>query len=311
MKQLISILGLFFLVKLSGLNAQTVVDFDGNVYDTVTIGTQVWMKQNLNTSHYSDGTIIPNVTDATAWEALSTGAYCDYNNTPSNSLSYGKLYNFFAAVDVRNICPQDWHVPSDEEWCQLITYLDSSANCTQTIESLVAGGSLKDTGFDYWYNPNTGATNSSNFSALPGGYRVGGTFYFLRTAGLWMSSTDGGFSGAYMRTLRCDQERVIRNNGYQTSGASIRCIRNLAVDIEENITIDKIKVYPNPASENITIEMYENAIIEIINLQGQIVKRVFSSSLKTNVDVSMISCGVYVVKVKTNNDIYIKKFIKE
>ena len=105
----------------------TVTDIDGNLYYTVKIGEQWWMLENLRVTHYRNGDAIPNVTDDAEWEGLSTGAYCDYDNDPANVATYGRLYNWYAVGDSRNIAPAGWHVPSDDEWQTLVDYLGGSS----------------------------------------------------------------------------------------------------------------------------------------------------------------------------------------
>jgi len=139
---------------------QTITDIDGNVYHSVTIGTQTWMVENLRTSKYRNGDSIINVTNNTSWSTLTSGAYCDYDNTPNNSIIYGKLYNWYAINDSRSIAPMGWHVPTDVEWTTLITYLGGES---------IAGGKLKETGIIHWETPNGDATNTSIFTGLPGG----------------------------------------------------------------------------------------------------------------------------------------------
>ena len=134
----------------------SITDIDGNTYKTVTIGTQTWMAENLKVTKYNDGIAIPNVTDNTAWRELTTGALCDYGNTPSNSETYGKLYNWHA-VNTGKLCPTGWHVPSDAEWTELTDYLGGTS---------VAGDKLKETGSTHWSNLRTGATNETGFTAL-------------------------------------------------------------------------------------------------------------------------------------------------
>lgn len=155
-----------------------VIDIDGNVYQIVTIGTQVWMAENLKVTHYRNGDVIPNVTDGPTWAGLTTGAYCEYDNNVASVATYGRLYNWYAAVDTRNIAPDGWHVPSDEEWKQLETYLGMSQAEADAIglRGSDEGGMLKETGTSHWDSPNTGATNESGFTALPGGHRRYGGF---------------------------------------------------------------------------------------------------------------------------------------
>ena len=209
----------------------TVTDFDGNIYNTITIGTQLWMAENLKTTNYNDGTAIPNVTDNTAWEHLTTGAYSDYNNTPANSTTYGRLYNWYAvdnnaATKVasnggKNVCPTDWHVPTDAEWTTLTDYLGGVS---------IAGGKLKETGTTHWQNPNTGATNETGFTALPSGSRADhGTYYDIELEGYWWSSTYYAFSlwpDAYYREVIYNSSLVSRDYLGVEYGYSVRCLRD-------------------------------------------------------------------------------------
>jgi len=160
----------------------TMTDRDGNVYTSVTIGTQTWMVENLKTTKYKDGTDIPLVTDDTEWANLNTPGYCWYNNDAATyKNSYGALYNWYA-VSTGKLCPTGWHVPTDAEWTTLTTYLGGES---------VAGGKLKELGTTHWTTPNTGATNETGFAALPGGYiYYDGTFDFIGNIGGWWSATE-------------------------------------------------------------------------------------------------------------------------
>jgi uncharacterized protein (TIGR02145 family) len=150
----------------------TMNDIDGNIYKTITIGTQTWMAENLRTTRYRNGVLVNNITDNIKWLIDTTGAWCYYNNDPSKNIPYGKLYNWYAVYNANQLCPTGWHIPSYEEWEILTNYLGGNS---------IAGGKMKSTGTQYWNSPNEGATNSSGFSGLPGGYR-------------WeMNSWDGGF----------------------------------------------------------------------------------------------------------------------
>ena len=153
----------------------TVMDVDGNVYPTVKIGNQVWMAENLRTTHFNDGTIIPQVTDNAEWSNLLTPGYCFYNNdSAAYSATYGAFYNWYT-VETNNLCPDGWYVPSDEEWKQLEIYLGmSEADADQaTWRGQGIGGKLKESGTRHWRYPNTGATNETGFFALPSGCRDG------------------------------------------------------------------------------------------------------------------------------------------
>jgi len=196
----------------------TVTDIDGNIYHSVTIGTQVWLVENLKTTKYRNGSAIPNVTDNTAWSILTTGAYSDYNNTPSNSDTYGRLYNWYAATNVQNICPLGWHIPTDAEWTTLTTYLGGEP---------VAGGKLKETGTTHWLSPNTGATNESGFTALPGGNRSNsGVFSGIGGNGFWWSSTNFNTVFAWNLYMSYYNSTVVRSNYNMAYGFSVRCIKD-------------------------------------------------------------------------------------
>lgn len=195
----------------------TMKDIENNIYKTVTIGSQTWMAENLKVTKYNDGTSIPNVTDATAWGELTTGALCDYENTPSNSVTYGKLYNWYA-VNTGKLCPKGWHVPSDAEWTQLTDYLGGEG---------VAGVKLKETGTTHWTSPNTGATNETGFTALPGGDRIDyGTFVSIGLYGFWWSATEGGATYAWNRSVYCNYSSVSRDGLSKEVGFSVRCVRD-------------------------------------------------------------------------------------
>jgi uncharacterized protein (TIGR02145 family) len=199
-------------------DSNTVTDIDGNVYQTVTIGTQVWMAENLKVTHYRNGDPVPNVTDGGTWSGLSTGAYCNYNNDTGNVATYGRLYNWYGVADSRNIAPAGWHVASDAEWQTLVDYLGGSA---------VAGGKLKEVGTTHWNPPNTGATNESGFSALPGGYRSSnGYFYDMGSYAYFWSSTESYSYYAWYRYLYYDYSQVSRHYDYKRYGFSVRCVRD-------------------------------------------------------------------------------------
>ena len=185
-------------------------------YPSVLIGTQYWMDKNLELTTYRNGDIIPYVTDPTAWAALTTGAWCYYNNDPSSG--YGKLYNWYAVNDTRGLAPQGWHIPTDAEWTTLKTALGGEQ---------VAGGKMKTTGTTRWNTPNTGATNESGFAGLPGGNRYyNGTFIGIGIQGLWWSSAEYSSSLAWFCNLYYDLSVVLMVNDYKTSGISVRCLRD-------------------------------------------------------------------------------------
>ena len=189
----------------------TVTDADGNVYQTVTIGTQTWTTENLRTTKFNDGTSIANEPNGVAWNNLNTAAYCWYNNDVANKPISGALYNYYVATDPK-IAPAGWHVPSEAEWQTLVNYLGGNG---------LAGGKLKEVNVTSWLAPNTGATNESKFSAKGAGRRNGSTFEFLLTKSLLWASTN---STAYI--LYNDQAVVASVQPPTQTGCSIRLLKN-------------------------------------------------------------------------------------
>lgn len=205
-----------------------VTDIDGNNYSTVIIGDQEWMSENLRVIRYNNGDSIPNVTTDGAWNALTTGGFCWYNNDNQYDLVYGKLYNWFTIDDSRGVCPTGWRVPSDSDWSTLINFLDNSSDSTVNgIESTVAGGMLKETGLTYWDSPNTGATNSSGFSARSAGSRGFSAFDpTFGTHALWWSTDEGqGWEGR-SRWVIFDSANSGRGLNTKESGFSVRCLQD-------------------------------------------------------------------------------------
>ncbi|PKK84270.1 MAG: hypothetical protein CVT49_04700 [candidate division Zixibacteria bacterium HGW-Zixibacteria-1] len=203
-----------------GCECDSVMDIDGNMYSTIQIGSQCWMAENLKVTHYRNGDPIPNVTDDGVWAELATGAYCNYNNDEGNVATYGRLYNWYAVDDSRNIAPEGWHVPTDAEWQTLVDYLGGET---------VAGGKMKEAGTSHWLSPNTDATNESGFSALPGGnrYYYGG-YGGVTGSGIFWSSTEREIAdiAAWYRLLNFASSAVFRNAEYKKGGLSVRCVRD-------------------------------------------------------------------------------------
>ena len=207
----------------------TVTDIDGNIYQTVLIGGQCWMGENLKVTHYRNGDPIPNVTDNSSWSMLSTGAYCNYDNNEGYVEVYGRLYNWYAAVDSRDIAPEGWHVASDAEWKELEMYLGMSQEAADTTgwRGTGEGGKLKDAGTIYWQSPNTGATNESGFTALPGGSRSSsGQFYFARFDAFFWTQTDYDILRVWYHYLNYYHSEISRDTTYKQLGYSIRCVKD-------------------------------------------------------------------------------------
>jgi uncharacterized protein (TIGR02145 family) len=204
-----------------------VTDIDGNIYNTVTIGTQVWMVENLKTTRFRDGSGIPNVTDNLQWVsdgALKSPAYCNLDNYEANSTSYGRLYNWYAVTDNRNICPVGWRVPTDDDWTVLTEYLGGSD---------IAGGKLKSS--NGWMSPNFGVEDRTGFLAFPGGYRdVDGTFKrvfyvngeVMGDFGYWWTETEYDNDNGFARIMFSDLYSALTYQADKKKGFSVRCIKN-------------------------------------------------------------------------------------
>ena len=194
---------------------------------SIKIGTQTWTTKNLDVATYSDGTPIPQVTDPTAWDNLTTGAWCYYNNDPATGTTYGKLYNWYAVAGIhdtdpntpnKKLAPTGYHLPSDAEWTTLTTYLGGV---------FLAGGKMKSAGTTLWTSPNTSATNSSGFTGLPGGARYNdGKFNLIGYVGFWWSSSELGTTDALNRQLNYDNGNARIYGSYKKNGLSVRCIKD-------------------------------------------------------------------------------------
>jgi|GEM_PF-864134 len=205
-------------------------DLEGNPYNTVKIGSQVWMLENLKTTVYNDGTAIPYVPDEESWgdlDEVDAAAYCWLNNNPGNKNPYGALYNW-KVVQTGKLAPLDWRVPTDDDWNILFRYLGGN-----TDFNFFAGAKMKESGTAHWSSPNEGATNESGWTGLPGMYRHSSGYYFgqypdLNTPwsqGNWWSATSLDPSEANFVSLGSGGSSVWISHGTRFSGYSVRCIR--------------------------------------------------------------------------------------
>jgi uncharacterized protein (TIGR02145 family) len=318
MNKLVACLLLLAGCSMQELAAQpsTVTDMDGNVYHTVTIGTQVWMVENLKTTRYNDSTTIPLVTDDAAWSSLVTDGFCWYNDSITYKEPYGALYNWWA-VNTGKLAPRDWHIPTDAEWNIVTKYLGGDS---------LAGGKMKEAGTTYWHNPNTGADNSSGFSALPGGDRcyksAHGVFKDIGEAGYWWSSSEydalwaryRGLYSSYVGVEGNPKEGVAYAN--KGLGFSVRCVRDeMASDVDTKSSrlpndFSLHQNYPNPfnSSTNISFSLPVGVFVslKVFDLLGREVAVVLSEDLtagsytrKWNAD--GLSGGVYFYRLTTPN----------
>jgi len=266
----------------------SITDFDGNVYHTVTIGTQVWLQENLRSLHYSDMTSIP-------------GAVF-YENSDSLAGIYGMLYDWYAAMKnsttpgSQGVCPDGWHVPDHYEWIKMDNFLGGYQ---------VAGGKLKEAGTVHWLSPNTGATNSSGFTGLPAGEFDGNqsqNFQFLGMAAVFWTSTQAGSLMATERYLSHDDAMSKSLDWYKTMKYSIRCIRDNGVGLENapDQEDDALRI-SSPFGNNLVImgKNVEFSRILIYSLSGQLLieKNLTGSFSPATVDTGLLPSGFYLVRI--------------
>jgi uncharacterized protein (TIGR02145 family) len=219
---------LAFVTQMS-VQTDSVTDIDGNVYQTIRIGDQWWMTADLKVTHYRNGDSIPNVVDNGTWEGLGSGAYCDYNHDTANVADYGRLYNWLAATDSRNIAPTGWHVPSDSEWKQLEMFLGMSQASADSMNwrGTDEGSKLKETGTAHWASPNYGATNESGFTAVPSGLRsYDGEFEGLQGVVYYWTTGDYGSGSGWGRHVSVNYQSINRGAHVKQCGFSIRCVKD-------------------------------------------------------------------------------------
>lgn len=259
MKILFTIAALFLsFASFCQASGSGVVDVDGNSYSTVIIGTQEWMAENLRVEAFSNGDPITYLPNGNFWVNTSLPARGYYNDNVQNLNDYGYLYNGIAAVDSRNICPNGWRVPSDSDWNTLACYLDPQCDTVNNfnVHSYIAGGILKETGTSHWLDPNTDATNSVGFSALPGGQinvtGFNGGSQSINEYGVFLSSTLVGSSNTsvYYRIMSFTTGILTKNTVDWRHGYSIRCLNSNFVGLEE-------------------IKLEKRELVKVVGLLGQ------------------------------------------
>jgi len=301
---------LLFIV-LSGFaikqQAQTVTDYDGNVYNTVTIGTQIWLKENLKVTHYNNGDSLPNVTDNDEWTGLSTGAYCNDNNDTATVAVYGRLYNWYAVHDSRKLCPEGWNTPDDEDWVKLSGYLGNQA-----------GGKMKETGTVHWLFPNTGATNQSGFTALPNVDRSNYTGFFSNEfrnmyAQFWSGSDNGGDAAPITLLSFGSPDFVLGDNGNKKRGCACRCVKDVNTQTNKYIRDKSLVLYPNPAKDKIILansEAYDQDLT-IFSITGEILLQKVLNSGAREINIQSLQKGIYFVEFRGTEGATKLRFIKE
>jgi uncharacterized protein (TIGR02145 family) len=192
-------------------------------YESITIGEQLWMAENLKVTHYNNGDEIPTGLDNNTWANTIDGAYAIYDDDPANAAIYGNLYNWYAVDDDRSIAPEGWHIPSDDEYTTLTDYLGGES---------VSGGKMKEAGTEHWDSPNTGATNESGFTALPGGWRYDnsggadniGNYSAMGTNGSYWTTFNSGDGIARRLSTDYDRENTTQDDPTKSSGFQVRCL---------------------------------------------------------------------------------------
>ncbi|MGH1365352.1 MAG: FISUMP domain-containing protein [Calditrichia bacterium] len=232
------------LTKSEDVEPDIVTDIDGNEYQTIQIGSQVWMAEDLRVTRYRDGTKILNLIDSSDWSSTQEGAYASYENNDANGVEFGLLYNGLAVEDVRNIAPEGWRVPTDKDWKILETHLGISIEELDVASARGAfeGGMLKEIGTSHWNNPNVGATNETFFTARPGGQRQDdGSYDGLGLIGwFWSVTRIQGGTNLWQRTLQNDNAQIGRGVNSPQHGRSIRCIKETAGPAGSPLQEDKI-----------------------------------------------------------------------
>jgi len=221
----LNVLDVVILVNLilDNIPNDTVTDIDGNLYETVLIGEQLWMAENLKVAHYNNGDAITYITSEEHWGSMDEGQYGVYDDEPTNANIYGNIYNWAVIGDIRGICPVGWHVPSDDEYTVLTDFLGGES---------VAGGKMKEAGLEHWnYDSDQislEATNESGFTGLPAGHRNtnSGDYIYMGFYGYFWSSTENGSDLAWRRYLLYYSSGVARDTFGKPNGFSIRCLRD-------------------------------------------------------------------------------------
>jgi uncharacterized protein (TIGR02145 family) len=315
----------FRITVTASTGQETVTDIDGNVYQTITIGTQVWMKENLKTTRYRNGDTIGTTYPAMLdYRSENTPKYqWAYDGNDSIAAIYGRLYTWYAVTDNRNIAPIGWHVSTDAEWITLVNFLGGAD---------IAGDKLKEAGTAHWKSPNTGATNESGFTALPGGSRYAeGLFMGISEfVHFWTATELEGDNRWAWRWLLYNSSIAERGYCSKVDGWAVRCIKDAGTGVDdsknENQIPDKMKLlqnYPNPFNPSTVISyrlsVFSNVKLTIYNLLGQKIKTLVNSFQNagehslvwdaTDETNNPVSSGMYFYKLETNEMSLLKKMI--
>jgi uncharacterized protein (TIGR02145 family) len=286
--------------------SDSVFDIDANSYSVVKIGSQIWMGENLKTTRFKDGTLIPLVKDSTEWKSLTTPGYCFYNNDEFNKPTFGALYNWYT-VNTKKLCPDRWHVPTNEEWTILTDYVGNKPG--KKLKSRIE-----------WASGGVSGTDDYNFSALPGGYlysQLAYSFSERNSGGHWWTSSFYG-NDIRARSMYFHLDTVFDSYYSKNYGLSVRCICNAEVTSStELIRTSGIKLFPNPTTGIVEIsvnKLLEKGFkIEVCNNLGSLMQSIPKSQgeKSSKIDLTRFSSGIYMIKVTTKDKTLVCKIVKE
>ncbi len=288
-------------------HSQTVTDIDGNTYNTVTIGTQTWMKENLKTTHFNNGVEIATTSTGASNDPASVYQW-PYEEDPANIDIYGRLYTWYVVDHENNVCPADWHVPSDSEWTELSNYLGGEA---------VAGTKMKEEGTTHWSVTDAAVDNSSGFTGLPGGFR-GNTNAFNNIssmANFWSSTPFGSESFPRGNTfnLQSGSNALSPSVAVGQCGLSVRCVKDLLAGTADLFPEDKLRVFPNPATDQVKVsfEGIETLQMSIYDVAGALVFQQQLTNPTNLIDIEFLPQGIFIIKL-AGGDLHVqRKLVKE
>ena len=293
-----------FITGTTLCSAQTVTDVEGNTYPVITIGQQEWMGENLRTTHFANGEVIPTAIEQVNNDPSSIYQWC-YDNDTNNVSVYGRLYSWYAVKDNRAVCPSGWKVPSMADWDILSQTLGGDS---------LAGFSLKETGTIHWDTTAQDVTNSSGFTALPGGFKGNSTLFLNEgMVGYFWSTDQFGFDQIFQRgqikSLQSTNGIFSSSVGLGSCGLSVRCIRDEALG-EPEFGHQQGVLFPNPAEQSVTIRFNESAsgILRIVSTEGKILEE-HPYNQELLLDVSHFAAGTYFLRLETGNVVLEKQLI--
>lgn len=289
------------------LRAQTITDIDGNVYQTVSIGSQVWMAENLRTTHFSNGVAIATTTTAVNndYTAMYQWAYNDDANLVP---VYGRLYTWPVAIDNRNVCPAGWHVPADTDWVVLGNFLGGIT---------FAGGKMKETGTTHWLATDISVDNSSLFTGLPGGHRGNPMGYSnMGAIGTFWTSTAidaGSYPRGTCYRLTATNSELTQSLAVGNCGQSIRCIKSTAVGVESPQHDQGLQLFPNPANGQLSIRFNTpgNRRLFVYNMMGALLLEKELNTASEQLDTGSFPKGMYLLKIVGKEGVSERKWLKE